>query len=258
MPTSNETRVRVEDLEKITSNPKRPYDLQEDGVFFQYLRKGVFQGYHSSELKNLSTHAIGLEYNDSLWKQIEDQWFLGLWNFNANSDLNSGVLGQHTALQPLPEKNIYKHLYGVEYNRSNNFKTPFGLVPIVPSPYSTREGGVDFQLIKTDRHVYLGDAIKYENTKLLLNTFEEAASLQPFRTDDAFLAAYKHENGYLLYLIGTEYFDLDSEPITIHINNSIQVNKAVDFVTGKEFEIEGNTIVTNIPGGVIRVLYVSE
>ncbi len=246
----------MEDMVRITSKPTAPIGLQEDGVFFQYLRKGVFQGYHSSDLKNLSTHAVGLEYNDNLWQQIQNQWFLGMWDFNANSDLNSGVLGQHTALQPLPEKNIYKHLYDVKCNKTNNFKTPYGLIPIVPSPYPPREDGINFQMIQTDRHVFLGQDVKYQNTNLLKSTFEEAAQSHPFRTDDAFLAAYSHDDGYLIYLIGTEYFAYDDGNVTVNIHNDVEMKTAVDYVTGEEFKIQGNTFNVSIPGGVIRTLYI--
>jgi hypothetical protein len=247
----------MEDMKRITANPDEPKDLQEDAVFFQYVRKGMFPGYHSSQIRNFSTHAIGLEYNDNLWKQIENQWFLGLWNFNVKSELNSGVLGQHTALQPLPEKNVYKHLYGVKYNRANNFKTPYGLVPIVPSPYPARDGGIDFQLIKTDRHVYLGNDVKYENRDLLHSTFEAGANHHPFRTDDAFLATYKHNDGYLLYLVGTDYFTVDDGPVIIQAHDNLAVTSVEDYVSGEKLEVRGNNIETSIPGGVIRVLYVN-
>jgi len=261
----------IDDMKKITSNPDSPWNLQEDAVFFQYLRKGMFPGYHSNQLKNLSSTAIGLEYNDDLWKEIEEKWFLGLWDFNANSELNSGVLGQHTGLQPLPEKNIYKYVYEIEYNRANNFKTPYGLVPIVPSPYAKRVDAVDFDLIKTDRHVYLGSDTKYLDKNTLLNTFEAAASHHPFRTNDAFMAVYEHslyensvdenspnENstGYLLYIVGTEYFAMVDGIVTIEAGNQIEILSVEDYATGQSISVNGNEIQTTIPGGVIRVLYV--
>ncbi|WP_020621318.1 Ig-like domain-containing protein [Colwellia piezophila] len=261
----------IEDMKKITSNPNSPWNPQEDAVFFQYLRKGIFPGYHSNQLKNLSSTAIGLEYNDDLWQKIEDQWFLGLWDFNANSELNSGVLGQHTGLQPLPEKNIYKYVYEIKYNRANNFKTPYGLVPIVPSPYAKRAGAVDFDLIKTDRHVYLGSDTKYLDKNTLLNAFEVAASHHPFRSNDAFMAVYEHslyensvdenspnENstGYLLYIVGTEYFTMDDGVVTIEAGDQIEILSVEDYATGQNISVNGNEIQTTIPGGVIRVLYV--
>jgi hypothetical protein len=246
----------MEDMMKITANPDAPTDLHEDAVFFQYVRKGMFPGYHSSQIKNFSKHAIGLEYNDDLWLQIQNQWFLGMWNPSVKSELNSGVLGMHTDLQPLPEKCVYKHLYNVEYNRADNFKTPYGLVPTVPSPYPLQPGGIDFQLIKTDRHVYLGDDVKYEDTNLLLSTFEGAASKQPFRTMDAFLSVYTHLDGYLLYVVGTEYFEMDDGFVSIHIADNIEAETAIDYISGEEFEVVDDKIVTSIPGGVIRILYV--
>ncbi|MEW6997832.1 Ig-like domain-containing protein [Colwelliaceae bacterium BS250] len=246
----------IEDMKKITSNPNSPWNPQEDSVFFQYLRKGMFPGYDSNQLKNLSSTAIGLEYNDNLWQKIEDQWFLGLWDFNANSDLNSGVLGLHTGLQPLPEKNVYKHLYKVEYNRANNFKTPYGLVPIVPSPYAKRADAVDFDLIKTDRHVYLGNDTIYQDKTTLLNTFEAAASHHPFRTNDAFLAVYEHKEGYLLYIVGTEYFAMDDGLVTIDAGDQIDIISVEDYASGQSISVNGSQIETTIPGGVIRVLYV--
>lgn len=85
----------------------------------------------------------------------------------------------------------------------------------------------------------------------LLATFEKAAEHQPFRTDDAFLAVYKHRDGQLLYLTGTDYFAVDDGPVTIRINRDIKVRSAVDYVTGEKIKIN-----THTPGGVVRVLLV--
>ncbi|MDF7824894.1 WD40 repeat domain-containing protein [Pontiellaceae bacterium B12227] len=223
-------------MEKITSS--KPWGLKAEGVFFEYLRKGVFQGYSSSNLQNLSTHAVGVETND---------------NFSATGP---GVLGQQAALEHLPEGNIYNHLAGVPYNKVQNFKTPFGLVPVVPYPVPDHGDTNRYELIRTDGEVYLGADLVYNDPAELTNTFSAAAQQQPFRTGDAFISAFPHEGGYLLYLVGTDYFEIDDGPVAVEINPSLGLRYAWDFVTGETVAISNNQIATDIQGGVVRVLNV--
>ena len=44
--------------------------------------------------------------------------------------------------------------------------------------------------------------------------------------------------------------------MTVRINRNTRAGSAVDYVTGEKVEIKGNTITTNIPGGVMRAIYV--
>jgi hypothetical protein len=229
-----------DDMEKITLSPDNPQDLGADGIFFETLRKGIFQGYPSSSLQNLSSHAVGVESKST----------------GSFSQTGPGVLGQQAALEPPPQGNIYNHLAGVPYNKVQNFKTPFGLVPILPYPVPARTGAVTYQTIRTDGEVYLGADTVYNDPAELTNTFSAAAQQLPFRTDDAFLSVFPHEGGYLLYLVGTDYFEIDDGAVTVDINPSLGVRYAWNFVTGDPVTISGGQITTDIPGGVVRALQV--
>jgi len=110
-------------------------NLGEDGLFLEYLSKGIFLGYASDELQNLSTHAIGLRYDrpedlqarlteprfDRLADDQKDMWPIRQLGLTAGAPA-----------APLPDSNVYKHLYGIPYGRAHQFTTPYGLIPIVP------------------------------------------------------------------------------------------------------------------------------
>jgi len=131
--------------------------------------------------------------------------------------------------------------------RAQNSQTPYGLIPIVPG---------SFKLPKDRFELYPMPTKENYDRAALLAIFDKAAKAHPFRTADAFLAVYKHQNGYLLYLIGTDYFNVDDGPVKVEINKAIKVTSAVDYVTGEQVEVKDGIITTNIPGGVIRALLV--
>ena len=60
----------------------------------------------------------------------------------------------------------------------------------------------------------------------------------------------------MLYLVGADLFDVDDGPVTVSINRSIEAKSAADHVPGEKTDIKGKTITTNIPGGVMRAIYV--
>ena len=226
----------IKQMGLIVDNPGKTQNLGMNGVFFEYLRKGIFPHYGSSKLQNLSSKAFAQEY-----KTTEEDWQAS--KYPADERFTKDYL----PFGPLPKGNPFTDLYNIKFGKAHNFQTPYGLIPIVPASFKLPENRFKLYPMPTKEN--------YNKTELIA-TFEKAAENQPFRTADCFLAVYKHDNGYLLYLIGTDMFDVDDGPVTVRINKDLNISSAVDYVTGEKFEIKDGKIMTNVPGGVVRVLYV--
>ena len=63
--------------------------------------------------------------------------------------------------------------------------------------------------------------------------------------------------GLGMYWVSQDVAYASAGPVTVRINQAITARSAVDYVTGEKVEIKDGKITTNIPGGVIRVLYVT-